>query len=55
MSAIAPGTKFKLDGVEYKVLRHRFHLGAYWSCLYYQKNSGLTKTFSEQEILEALG
>lgn len=55
MSVIAPGTKFKVDEVEYKVIRYKFHLGHQWVCLYCKKNSGRTKTFSEQEILEALG
>lgn len=53
MSAIAPGTKFTHGGVEYKVIRLRSPRR--WTCLYYQKNSGLTKVFSEQEILEVLG
>lgn len=55
MSAIAPGTKFTLDGVDYKVIRYKFHLGHQWVCLYCKKNSGRTKTFLEQQILEALG
>ena len=55
MSAIvAPGTKFKVDGVEYKVLRRNSLGWENWTCLYYRKNSGLTKVFSEQEILEVL-
>jgi|694.fasta_scaffold102127_9 hypothetical protein len=52
MTAIAPGTKFKVGETEYKVIRPNRQGG--WTCLYYQKNSGLTKVFSEQEILEVL-
>ena len=52
--SLAIGQKFMVDGIEYKVFRRPYLRPNHWTYLFYRHDTAYTKTFSEQQILEAL-